>query len=48
MQLEQIKKGLEWIKYELNKFLELLLYKKKMFSVLNFITHCSPGRRPQF
>jgi hypothetical protein len=26
MQLEQIKKELKWITYELNKFLELFLY----------------------
>jgi hypothetical protein len=26
MQLEQIKKELKWITYELNKFLELVLY----------------------
>jgi hypothetical protein len=26
MQLEWIKKELKWIKYELNKFLELFLY----------------------
>jgi hypothetical protein len=26
MQLDRIKKELKWIKYELNKFLELFLY----------------------
>jgi hypothetical protein len=31
MQLEWVKKELKWIKYEFNKFLKLLLYKKFIF-----------------
>jgi hypothetical protein len=36
MQLEWIKKVFKWIKYELNKFLELVLYKKS-FSLLTLL-----------
>jgi hypothetical protein len=37
MQLEWIKKELKWIFYELNKILELFLYKKFNFSVFSLI-----------
>jgi hypothetical protein len=37
MQPERIKKELKWIFYELNKILELFLYKKFDFSVFSLI-----------
>jgi hypothetical protein len=33
LQLEWIKKELKWIKYDLNKFMELFLYKKTIFYI---------------
>jgi hypothetical protein len=33
LQLEWIKKELKWIKYDLNKFMELFLYKKIIFYI---------------
>jgi hypothetical protein len=37
MQLEWIKKELKWISYELNKIMELFLYKKFDFSAFSLI-----------
>jgi hypothetical protein len=37
MQLEWIKNVLKWIKYELNKFLELFLYSKSFSLLISLI-----------